>query len=90
MNSSEFVKELSKELDIKKPEAKRIKAAMEKIILSELANGGKVTLYGFGTFDVVERNERKGRNPKTNEPLTIPKHNAPVFRFSDAVKKSFR
>jgi len=43
---------------------------------------------GFGAFEVSYRNAREGRNPKTQEPLTIPAHNAVTFTPSDALKKA--
>jgi len=51
-----------------------------------LKEGQPVELRGFGTFKVVERKARKGRNPKTGEPVFIPKRKVPVFRCS----KDFR
>jgi len=51
-----------------------------------LKQGETVELRGFGTFKVVERKARKGRNPKTNEVVFIPKRKVPVFRYS----KDFR
>lgn len=90
MNKTDFIKELSKELDIPKAEGKRTVAAMESIIIKALSNGEKVTLTGFGTFNVTHRKERQGRNPKTNQPMTLPAHDAPVFRFANIIKKSFK
>lgn len=90
MNKTEFIKELSKELNISKVESKKNVEAMESIILKTLSNGEKVTLTGFGTFDTTHRKERKGRNPKTNQPMILPAHEAPVFRFANNIKKSFR
>jgi len=52
-----------------------------------LKNGESVELRGFGTFKIAVRKERKGRNPKTGEPLIIPQHKTPVFRCSKDFKK---
>ena len=42
-------------------------------VLSEtIANGEQVSFTGFGSFKVVERSERKGRNPRTGEEIKIP------------------
>ena len=55
-----------------------------------LKAGDKVILTGFGSFEVKERAERTGRNPKTMEAITIPASKAPVFKpgksLKDAVK----
>jgi DNA-binding protein HU-beta len=52
-----------------------------------LKNGESIEFRGFGTFKVVERKERKGRNPKTGEEIKIPKQKVPVFRCSKDFKK---
>ena len=48
-------------------------------ITRAVAEGEKVTLVGFGTFDSRERKAREGRNPKTGEPIKIPAAIVPVF-----------
>ncbi|MBN2012188.1 HU family DNA-binding protein [candidate division KSB1 bacterium] len=52
-----------------------------------LKQGESVELRGFGTFKVVERKERKGRNPQTGEDMIIPQQKAPVFRCSKDLKR---
>jgi DNA-binding protein HU-beta len=51
-----------------------------------LVNGDKVQLVGFGSFEVRERAARKGRNPQTNEEITIKASRAPVFKSGKALK----
>ena len=51
-----------------------------------LKNGESVEFRGFGTFKVVDRKARKGRNPRTGEEIQIPQRKVPVFRSS----KDFR
>jgi nucleoid DNA-binding protein len=51
-----------------------------------IKKGDSVELRGFGSFKAVERKERPGRNPKTGEPILIPKRKLPVFKCS----KDFR
>ncbi len=48
----------------------------------------KVQLIGFGTFEVRDRSARKGRNPKTNEEITIPARKVPVFRSGKSFKEN--
>ena len=52
----------------------------------ELVKGEKVQMVGFGTFEVAERAEREGRNPKTKEPMTIPASKSPKFKAGKALK----
>lgn len=55
-------------------------------IKNTLASGEKVAIAGFGSFDVVERAERQGRNPKTGETITIVASKSPKFKASKALK----
>ena len=49
----------------------RVTAALD-VIVETVANGDKVTLVNFGTFDSKKREAREGRNPQTNKPMHIP------------------
>lgn len=64
-----------------------IRAFMESVS-EELADGGSVRLIGFGSFDVVERAERKGHNPKTREEIIISAHKVPRFKAGKGLKDS--
>lgn len=70
---------------------KAVKAFLETVKES-LVKGEKVSFTGFGSFEVVERAAREGRNPRTKEPIQIPACKAPVFKagkdLKDAVKNS--
>ena len=57
-----------------------------KAIQDALVAGEKVSLVGFGSFEVVERAARTGRNPKTSEEIMIPASKAPKFKASKALK----
>jgi len=53
-----------------------------------IAGGDGVTVPGFGSFRVVERAPRGGRNPQTGEPITIGARRAPVFRPGSRLKEA--
>lgn len=53
-----------------------------------LATGDSVTLRGFGSFRVVQRNGRSGINPKTGKEMRVPPHKSPVFRSSKDLKRA--
>ena len=55
---------------------------------TRLANGEKVQIVGFGSFEVRERSARTGRNPQTGEELQIGARKVPVFRPGKALKES--
>jgi len=65
--------------------------AMLDVIKEQLAQGDKIALVGFGTFEVRERAARKGRNPQTGEEIEIAAAKAPAFKagkdFKEAVNK---
>jgi DNA-binding protein HU-beta len=63
-------------------------------MMNALESEGAVSIIGFGSFKVVERVERKGRNPGTGAVITIPAHKAVRFatgkKLKDAVNKDAR
>ena len=56
------------------------------VVTEELKKGEKVQVVGFGTFEVSERAERKGRNPHTGETMEIAASKAPKFKAGKALK----
>ncbi len=91
MNKAELVDVVAKDANTTKKDAETvINAAMEAIIKC-VASGERVTLVGFGTFEARQRKARTGRNPKTNEPLSIPARRVASFKvgkeFGEAVNK---
>lgn len=89
MNKGELVEEVAKVVCSGK-EAKLAVDTVLNTIIKTLKKGQTVTLLGFGTFSVVKRAARKGRNPRTGEPLKIKASKAPKFSagktFKDALK----
>lgn len=78
MNKGDLVNELAKVVKTKK----QAQAALECVISSitkALKKGEDVTLTGFGTFKVVKRKARRGRNPRTGEAIKIKASKAPKF-----------
>ncbi|MCC5654908.1 HU family DNA-binding protein [Nostoc sp. XA013] len=62
-------------------------ASISRMTLAVVANGEKITLIGFGSFERRERSQREGRNPKTNEPMTIPATRVPAFSAGEQFKE---
>ena len=71
MTKVELIASVAAEAGMSKKDAEKAVNAALAAITEELKNGGKVSLVGFGTFEVRERPERQGRNPHTKEPMTI-------------------
>ncbi len=80
MNKAELIKKVSKKANVSKVIAEKILNATLSSIHDELADGDNLTLVGFGTFSVVNRAERTGRNPQTGEAITIPAKNIIKFK----------
>ena len=80
MNKSDLVDSLAKAANISKVAAERGLNTMLTSMTSAIQEGERVTLVGFGSFSLVERAPRVGRNPKTGEPVHIPPRLAVKFR----------
>lgn len=86
MNKVELVDAIAKETGLTKKDSEAAVKAFISAVSNELAKGGSVQLIGFGTFDVGTRSERKGRNPKTGETITIKAAKTPKFKAGKALK----
>ena len=79
MNKEELVKEVAKKAKVSQKDAVEVVAAVLDTIETALANGDRVTLVGFGTFEARKRAARTGRNPQTGAPLKIEAKTVPAF-----------
>ncbi|ACO75327.1 HU family DNA-binding protein [Laribacter hongkongensis] len=86
MNKSELIDAIAASADLPKAAAGKALDGMIEALTEALKKGDTVTLVGFGSFYVGERAERKGRNPKTGEEITIPSAKTPKFRPGKALK----
>ena len=86
MNKSELVASMAEKSDLSKKDAEKALNSFMESVEESLAKGDKVTLVGFGSFEVRERAARKGRNPQTKEEITIPATKAPIFKVGKALK----
>ena len=82
MNKVELVAAIAEKSELTKVDAEKALKAFIDTVTEELKNDGKVQLVGFGTFEVVERAARKGRNPKTSEEIMIPASKSPKSSFT--------
>ena len=86
MNKSELVNAIAAKSGLSKKNSEAALNAMLSAVEEALVAGEKVVLVGFGTFEVKQRAERKGRNPQTKEEITIPASKAPVFKAGKGLK----
>ena len=87
MNKTELIDKVAEALESKKLAQAAVDRILENISTA-LKNGEKVPLVGFGTFEVAERKARKGRNPKTGEPIDIKAARVPRFSPGKALKET--
>ena len=88
MSKAEVVKALKEKAGLST--LAQAEAAYEKlfaIIGAALQKGDSVSISGFGSFKVVNRKARKGRNPRTGEEIQIPASKAVKFTPSKALKE---
>jgi nucleoid DNA-binding protein len=89
MNKADVINEVAKATCSKVEAGKAVKAFIEAI-KKALKKGNKVTLIGFGTFSVVKRSARTGRNPQTGKPLKIAAKKVPKFTAGKALKSAVK
>ncbi|AVH64116.1 DNA-binding protein [Nostoc sp. 'Peltigera membranacea cyanobiont' 213] len=87
MNKGELVDAVAAKANVTKKQADEVISAFLSVVTEAVANGEKVTLIGFGSFERRDRSEREGRNPKTNEPMTIPATKVPAFSAGKQFKE---
>ncbi len=87
MNKTDLIEIMAQAADIQKAAASRALDGFINAITNSLIKGESVVLTGFGTFDVVQRKSRIGRNPKTGEPVNIPAAKVPKFKVSKNFKE---
>lgn len=71
MNKADLINKIAEDTGITKTQANAAIDSFTDAVTKTLKGGGKVTLVGFGTFLISRRKARKGRNPKTNEEISI-------------------
>ena len=86
MNKMELVAAVAEKAGISKKDADKAIKAFTEVVTSELKNGGKIQLVGFGTFETSSREAREGRNPRTGESMSIPASRIPKFKAGKALK----
>ena len=89
MNKGDLVNEVAKVVSTKKEAQQAVDCVISSITMA-LKKGEDVTVTGFGTFRVVKRKARKGRNPRTGEEIKIKASKAPKFTPGKALKDAVK
>jgi len=90
MNKTELVAAVAAKAELSKKDAEAAVKAVVDSIAEALADGDKVALVGFGTFDVKTRAARTGKNPRTGEKIEIPESKVPSFKAGSALKDAVK
>ena len=88
MNKQELVANVAEQAGLTKKDAEKAVNAVFETVKNALAEGDKIQLIGFGTFEVKDRKARKGRNPQTGDEIEIAASRMPVFKAGKALKDS--
>ncbi|MGN1115790.1 MAG: HU family DNA-binding protein [Candidatus Ornithomonoglobus sp.] len=86
MNKHELISAIAQNAELSKKDAENALAATINAISKALAEGDKVQIVGFGTFEVRERAARTGKNPRTGETIEIAASKVPAFKAGKALK----
>ena len=90
MNKAELVEEVSGKTGLTKKASREAIDTTTSVITDALAREERVTLVGFGTFQVMERKARRGRNPQTGGTIQIPGKKVPRFRPGKGLREAVR
>ena len=90
MNKTELVNAIANEAKLTKVQAKAALDATLCAITKSLKKGDKVALIGFGTFDVVKKGARKGKNPRTGAEIKIPAKKVAKFKAGAELAKAVK
>lgn len=86
MNKTETIAAVAASAEVSKKTAETVVNALLQVITTAMAEGDKVQLPGFGTFETRQRAERQGKNPATGEAITVPACKVVAFKAGKSLK----
>lgn len=90
MTKHDLIEAVASKVGLTKADADRAVNAFVDAVSGALARGEKVTVTGFGTFEIRQRAARMGRNPQTGAPLHIPASKSPAFKAGKGLKDAVK
>ena len=88
MNKSQLIKSVAEKSDLSQKQITEVMNLVEETMVETLKTGDRIQISGFGTFEVRERAERKARNPKTGETVSVAACKYLAFVPAKAVKET--
>lgn len=80
MTKVELITVIAESCDVKKKDAEAMLNSFIEVVEKQVKKNDKVTIPGFGTFELSKRSARTGRNPKTGEEIKIAASKSPKFK----------
>lgn len=90
MTKRQLVEALSKQTGLSKRQVEGFLQALTKTVIEKVSKGEKVSITGFGVFDLGKRAARRGVDPRTQAEIKIPAMKMPRFRAGKKLKDSVR
>jgi len=90
MNKAELVDVVARDTDVSKTLARKVLDSTIDAVTKSLKKGDKVTLVGFGTFSIMKRKARNGRNPQTGKVIKIPAKKVAKFKVGAKLAKAVK
>lgn len=87
LTKHDIVVKLHEDIGIDRKEGALLVDSIFKLMKETLAKGEKIKISGFGKFSIRDKKIRRGRNPKTGEPLKLPERRVLTFRPSQLLKE---
>jgi len=87
LTKADLTQAVSTKTDYEKWRSAELVDTVFEIIRQTLESGEDVLISGFGKFSVLEKQERRGRNPKTGEPMTIAPRKVVTFKYAGLLRK---
>ncbi|MDR2352175.1 MAG: HU family DNA-binding protein [Deltaproteobacteria bacterium] len=88
MTKSELIASVASESELSRAVVQKVLENVISTIIKSLKKESRFPIFGLGVFEVVKRPKRKGRNPRTGEPLTVKAHKAVKFRPAKVLKEA--
>jgi DNA-binding protein HU-beta len=88
MTKTELIAQVATQTQTSRAVAQRVLECVISTTISTLKKESRFPIFGLGVFEVVKRGKRKGRNPRTGEPLMVKAHNAVKFKPAKVLKEA--
>ena len=89
MNKGEFVKAVAEQANCTQKVAGIVFDAVVDTIVAQLKKGEKITIPGFGSYELVKKAAATKINPATKKPIKVPAHKVPKFKFGKSFAANF-